>query len=326
MPENQAVVPRDLLVHLPNPTIIISFAENKSIIKTMNKIIGRLLGIFLACFLIVSCNKNEEGDKDVITEQAFSGCFSSVSDYSTQTQSFFTGNGYQLRINYTRLTGDLLVSGLKLSSNIQYPDFTIKDIPFKAMNDGWFEFSGTNIRPEVPGYGDMPLFNSVKVRLLQREVAGAYVPALLVRFEIDGHYSVVSTFAEQVLSGTTVSTPVGGKAFTTTATSYILRFDAAQRRLKIVMAGSAFAANMPSLDIEMDNIPFSVVGDKAVFEVDALTPAIGGTPYPSFPITNLEGALQFGEGLDLSFNCAPAMVPGVLFEVEADCEYTDIAE
>lgn len=289
----------------------------------MNKFICRILGIILIGSLAVSCNKNESGDKDVITEQSFAGCFSSVSDFSTQGQTLYTGTGYQLRINYTRLTGDLLVSGLKLTSSLQFPDFTIKDIPFKAMNDGWFEFAGTNIVPEIPGFAHVPTFNSVRIRLLQRDIDNHYLPAVLIRFEIDGHYVVVSSFEEQVLFGKTESTPIDGNTFTTGETSYLLKLNPAKRTADIVMVGSKFAENMPSFDITLPDVPFAVAGNKIVFSTAALTPSIGGTPYPSFPITNLEGELDLSEGLEMEFNCAPAILPGQLFNVDVDCKYTD---
>ncbi len=98
------------------------------------------------------------------------------------------------------------------------------------------------------------------------------------------------------------------------------------RRLEISMKQAKFVGNMPMrLDIVLKNIPFTISGTTARWNVDAITPEIGGTPYPAFPITDLAGEYDFGDGLQMKFYCEPA--PGghslgyFQVKVEADIAY-----
>lgn len=78
---------------------------------------------------------------------------------------------------------------------------------------------------------------------------------------------------------------------------------------------------MPAMDIVLKNIPFTMRGTTAYFEIDNIVPESNDTPYPAFRISNLKGELDFGAGLDLDFDCAPEMFGGAVFHISADCGF-----
>ena len=98
-----------------------------------------------------------------------------------------------------------------------------------------------------------------------------------------------------------------------------LSFDTKTMKVTIEMPGSKFLENMPAQNIILPDIPFTMTPAGLVsFGAQSLTPTIGSTPYPNFPITALQGTYDFTRGLNLNFTCN---FRGTDFRVEAEAGY-----
>lgn len=286
----------------------------KKILKTLALC---LAGICL--MTISSCNKNDD-DEDTVTEQAFSNCFAFVEDIANGPSAYYDNIGFQIRLNYSKATAEVLVTNLRITSGTTYPTFKLVDMPFSIEKDGWINIQANNLTPEMGGYADIPLLTNIRMRLYQRIIDQTYTPGFVARFTINGQYAVTASFANQYVFGTTESTADNGDKFTTSATVYGLLFDTNTRCVNISLIGARFVSSMPAMNISFTNVPFTMRGGKAYFTTESLTPTYEGTPYPSFPITNLSGEFDFGEGLDMTFGCAPARLPNS-YTVEVDAEF-----
>ena len=249
--------------------------------------------LFAAAAIVSACSSNEN-DNDTITEQNINYCITHVADAVDGTRAYYNDMGFQLRLNFTKATANLLVHGLKLNDNTAYPDFTMYDLPFRIDSDGWIEMTAASVTPSMSGFA-APTISNVKVRLFQRIVNGAYVPAFTARFTVNQRSTVTVALQTQYFWGTTESTDVTGTKFETNETSYAMRFNTTTRTVDITMSRSQFVAAMPQLDIELKAVPFTIMGDKAYIDVASIIPYIGDTPYTTYPISNLKGEVDFGD-------------------------------
>ena len=284
----------------------------------MKKFLGIFSSVVMLAALLTSCNTNN--DVDTITEQAFSSCFAYVRDITTGVDAVYSQVGYQLRLNYTKLTADVLISNLKTPDGTSYPTFTVKDIPWTIEKDGAIVVSGRDLTPSGTTGAAVPLFSSFKLRLMERVVDNSYLPGFCISYTINRQYSVLSSNAVQVIFGTTKSTDEAGTEFTTDKTNYYFEFNADTRRVTITLQNAMFLSNMPAMNIALENIPFTFDGTTAKWHIDAITPKSGGTPYESFPITDLSGEFEFGKDMEMEFYCDPAKAPGK-YKIEVDCSF-----
>lgn len=287
----------------------------------MKKIFCFAILLIGLAMLTTSCNDNKGGG-ETITEQAFNNFFVTVTDLHSGETSTYTGTGYQLRLNFTRGTADLVATNFKIPGVTEYPNLILTDIPFKASSGGWFAIKGTNIIPAAT-VASVPTFDEISIDLLQRVIEESYMPAVAISGTIDGRYKFFSANPNQYLIGSTVCTPEEGDPTTSTETSYTIGLNPTGGNLTIAINSAKFISGMPAMNIAFKNVPYSIVDNKVEFNVDALTPYIGSDPYPAFPITNLRGSLNFSEGMDLSFDCAPSIpsLNGNKYHVEADLIY-----
>lgn len=273
------------------------------------KSILRLFSAALVCLLaFTSCSS--DNDSDTVTQQSFPDFFASVEDLSSGAQAVYSNMGFSVELNYTKMTAVIKISGLRLPDGTSYPTMTLQDIPWSIDNSGWKVIKGTNL---VPSDAISPAlsFNSFEFkiceRILDNDGQAFYSPGVCVRFTIDSKYRILSSYTPQQLYGTATSVSAAdNSSFSSTATEYIVKYNTDTRLLTIVMNNARFASTMPmALNIELRNIPVSVRGTAFEFNVDAITPYIGETPFEAFPITALNGSFDPGKGLDFTFHCAP---------------------
>lgn len=286
-----------------------------------------LLNLFCIAFMAVFAASCGNDDQDTVTEQSFTDFFEVSTDLTSGTVGYYQNLGYTVRINYTKLTADITVTGLQLNDGTRYPAIVLSNIPWTINKDGWKVAKATNVTPDIKGFGNVPTFTSFEMSLIDRVVAventGVYAPGVCFRMNIDNRYSVLSSFTPQTLYGTTVSTDADGSAFTSKATEYIVTFNPSTRTVNISLNNARFAAAMPvGLNMQFNNIPVTVRGTSLIFEAESLTPMMNGTPFDAFPISDLKGTLDFAGDFDLDFNCTPRTAPG-MYKVNVQCSYTD---
>lgn len=284
----------------------------------MKKYLHYLTSLVVACLLLTSCDDDNKGNQ-TITEQTLPNCFAYVTDIADGPAAYYTGLAYKVRLNYTEPSAEVTVSGLKLTDGTSYPSFTLSGLKFSIDKDGWIVLSGENLQPSgIAASLDVSRFS---MRLYQRIVGSAYSPAFSVSMNIDGRYSVSSAFASQACFGITTSKSSSFSTFETKETQYALAFNTETRCVTISIVKAQFMEKMPAMDIVLKNIPFTMRGTTAYFEIDNIVPESNNTPYPAFPISNLKGELDFGAGMDMTFDCTPSMFEGAVFNVTADCGF-----
>lgn len=287
----------------------------------MNKFLA-FFGAFIASLmLLTSCSSS---DTDTITEQRFPDCFAYVRDITTDVDASYTQVGYSLRLNYTKLTAEVTINNLRTTDGTTYPTITLSDIPWTVDPDGYIKVSGTNLPAKVNS-GSTIVFSSFNLLLLERVVDNSYSPGFVIYYTINMRHAVISSNSKQQIFGKTTSTNEKGISYESDKTIYKLDFNVETRRLKLTMIKANFMSNMPAMDIDLENIPFRFDGQSARFDMEAITPKIGGTPYESFPITNLSGEFDFGRKFTMKFTCDPAKAPGK-YEVSADCNFKYVPE
>jgi len=282
--------------------------------------------IFFVCLglslFISSCTSSSEDD--TVYKQTIPGCFIYVEDLTSAASAYYTNVSYDIKLNYTKATAEVLVTNLKLTDGTVYPSLRLSDMPFRIANDGWIEVIADKVKPDKGSFGGEVEFSSFKMRIYQRIVNQSYLPAVYFRYTVNQHFSVVSSTPHQLAWGTTTSTDQDGKSFSTTDTYYEILLNTDTRCATIYMNKANFISTMPALDIMLRDVPFVIAGGRVVIEAANIIPYIGGTPYMQFPITNLSGAVDLEHGFSMSFDCTPATVAGSVFHVKADTSFTPL--
>lgn len=287
--------------------------------KTLTRVLS-LAVIALMC--LTSCDNNK--NNDTVTEQSLPGFFAIVEDITSNATAVYSNVGYMVRLNYTNLTADVQISGLKLPDGTSYPTMSLTGLSWSSGNQGWKVIKGTNVQPS--GVTNAPVFNSFQLSIYERivEVSGgqSYEPGVCANFTVNSIYRVLSSYVPQALYGKTTSKAESGSLFESYATEYVVNFNTDTRLLNIQMNGARFDQNMPaSFNIELRNIPVTVRGGALTFDVAAITPYINDTPFEAFPITELKGDFNPANGLDFTFICTPRTASGS-YTVTVDTDYS----
>lgn len=277
----------------------------------MEKVFRLSFFVLLALMLCTACKSENEGN-DTITEQSVNNYFSIVTDKNLATTTNFTGVGYQIRLNYTRATADIIISGLKLNGELVYPDIKLTGIPFKVSEDGWFVISATNLTPNSNGIMAGPIFDSFKMNLLQRIVDEYYMPAIYVEMTLNNRFNVISSSPRVFFFGPTTTVDESGTETVNKNSQYVYELSFDSNTLSITIPSASFIPSMPALNIAMKAVPFTMSETGIVtFEASSITPTIADVPYPNFPISNLKGDIDLKSSMKISFDCEPAKAPGI---------------
>ncbi|MDE6853448.1 MAG: hypothetical protein K2J38_00155 [Muribaculaceae bacterium] len=288
----------------------------------------RFFGLFFAAAMLLSLGScTNTGTDDTVTEQHFPSCFEYVHDLSTGVNAIYSPVGYTLRLNYSKATADVTITGLRTPQQT-YPQLKLTDLSW-SIDKGATVVSGRNV--EASSASAQPVLLSsftlkVKDRLISSGSTYVYKPGFSVYYTIDGRYSVLSGLMDKaVMYGTTTTTcqkpPI---SFSTDATSYELVFDTDTRTVNIIIKGARFMENMQPLEIVLEDVPIAFYGSKVTWTAEKIVPKIGGVPYKTFPISNLSGEYDFSTEMKMEFDCNPETVPGApTFHVSAECTFND---
>lgn len=282
----------------------------------MKKVLGLAVAAFALMTGLGACSNNGESDKTII-QYPFTSCFAQVYDTQNQTVSYVDGVNYVLLHNVTDSKGDLDITGLTVG-NITYPKITIENLPTK-LDGKWFEIEVGAPKVTMNGFGTVPEFANFSFDFYPRFIGEAYAPGFATDFVVDHRYRVFSARAAQIAVGESKSTAPDGTVFSKPESMIVILFNFKTMTLTLELAAAQFAEKMPAQNITMSGIPFKMAIDGDVtFAISDLTPSIGNTPYPNYPITNLSGTYDFEEGLELEYVCT--LGPNA-YSVECDCKY-----
>lgn len=279
----------------------------------MNKTIRSIIVGVAAAAGLVSCNSSDPSD--YVTEQTISSCFA-YSETPGSDSHMATSVSYYVKLNYTQQTAEVSISNLELSDGVTYPKMTFTGIPFTIESYGWKKISGTMLSPTIAGYGSVPLFSSFEIKILDRYYGTSmYIPAMTAKFLVNNSVSVFSSLPVQLFAGTTESFAPDNESFKTTSSIYIVDLDFNTMKANVDITGAQFADKMPALDISFEDIPFNLSGQKVILSADNITPLLGATPQPDYPVSGFVAEYDFAKGMTLSFGCS---VQGSLYHVTFD--------
>lgn len=282
-------------------------------IKTLKFIISALvLGISLS-----SCG---DANNEATTARTFTGCFAVVSDNDNPTGRGYDKLTYEVKLNYTKGVAEINIKDLQLDDNTTYNNVSIADIPFKITQEGWVEVTSNKAVGVVAGSGRELAISGLDLRMCDRYISEGYYPVFYAKYTVDALYTVLSSPNVQYQFGTTMSSSSAG-VYETTATDYVFGIDSKNMTFNLLLKNTAFVEQMPSMNILLEKVPFTVSGTTLLFNVDEIIPKIGDTPYPGYTITGLSGHLDIATGMNMKFNCTPEKMP-LDFTVNVDCKYT----
>lgn len=290
------------------------------------KIIPRLLSLAaLLVMLATSCDTKT--DQPTITEQAFPGFFANVHEYTTGAMAVYSNLSYKVTLNYTDQVADVQISGLKLPDGTTYPTMTLRNLRWGIDNNGWREITGREVQPEIGGFANPPVFTQFKFRIYERFLSSdldrvVYSPAVCANYVINGVYGVMSSYSPQVLYGTTVSTDTDTNIeFESNNTIYTATYNTDTRTLTLRMNGIRFNSGInDGFDMELRNIPLEMNNNVLAFKVAYITPYLNGTVFDSYPISDLKGEFNPGEGLKFSFATTPRNST-TTYRVNVECDF-----
>lgn len=270
------------------------------------KSIFALMAMLLCSVAFTACNDDDEPQQDIVTEQTFLRCYAVVTDLQNGNQSVCTPVTIKLELNWTNAMGTAVFSGLSLNGSA-YPNLTLSDMKWTIASDKWSEIILANPQAGLSTQTQVSI-TDLKMRWLDRldfaDYVGAYDPALEFTFVIDGRFKVCGSRAPMFLSGTTATTNPNGESFFTSKTGYVFSFDAATQVANLNITKAAFADKMPALNIDFIEMPMAFEADGSlVVRNYSLIPEIGGTPQPSYAISDVNIYLTPGKGGTISFKC-----------------------
>lgn len=285
-----------------------------------------ILMLVIGVSAFTSCNNSESNE--TVTTQTFTEFYGLVENVSDGSVMSYKGVSYQLDINYTNLTANLTVTGLKLPNGDSFPALQFSNVPW-TMEGNVRRIFAQRVTPTAVGMSNLPTFTYFEFRIIDR-ILGAgqeaiYFPGVSCSMVIADIYSFTSTYFPQSLWGKTVSiSALNATEYSTDKTSYEISFNKDSKNINIMMYNARFDPNMDrGLNIELRNIPVKVRAGKLTFDVAEITPFIGDTPFTQFPISALNGTFDFTGGLDMEFICTPRTAPGA-YTVTVNTSFSDL--
>lgn len=275
--------------------------------------------IVLAAVGISACN--DDKDNDVVTSCTVTSCYTMMTDKNVGGVAVPSADiSFVIEQNWTTATADIKISGLRLPDGSSYPSFTLVDCPWTVDSDSWMIFSAQAPTIESDGTSSVaPVLDNFKFEMLSRTVGQVFAPGVSFSFGVNSAYLVQGAYSPFFLIGETISTPDGGKSFTSYSPAYSIAIDNASLTATINIIGAQFADGMPSLNMEFSGIKATFCDDGSyLLSCDDLIPTISDTPYPNYPISDLRGTLDPVDGMELTFVCT---VNGTPFSVSIDVTY-----
>ncbi len=293
----------------------------------MNKHLNiKLLAATLVMFAgLTSCDDNNDDPDKTIIESTISPCYAVVTDLQTANgQTVSHPVTLKCWTNWTDAKLNFTISGIQIGAS-NLPVLAFEGLPISQDSDKWLYCEADRLQTTGNSITSYSL-TDFELRYLDRfdlmDALKAYYPACSFEFIVDGRYKVVGANQPFVMGGKTSSAPTNGATFTTEVPMYSVTLDIAKRTAKIAINKAQFSAQMPLLNIEFPDIPFTFGedGKNIIMHCESLTPTFAGTPNSDTPISNLNGILETDEGLELIFTCN---FKGTTYNVKADLKFSE---
>lgn len=278
----------------------------------MKKLLIPGLMLALASTALTSCMDDEDNKTTNTVTRSYTECFNTVYDSATGEITYNTNPSYT--INITTVSDGTATVAVSMSG-VRFGDlagtFDLPAVDFKMSTTGFSTASATDLRP-VSNVQPVPVtFDTFSFGLLDRYIRNEataqteIVPAYTISFMVNGRYTVTVYPTRSLYFAKTTSTAdADGSEFTSTNPRYTVTLNPATLKGSISIAGAQFLANMPAMNMDFTDIPFTAGINTLELAAESLVPSIAGTPYPSFPISNLELDLKAADSTgELEFDC-----------------------
>ena len=276
---------------------------------------SRLFAFILAvaaCLGFTSCLSDKNNEETITTNCP--GYINAIYDPATGKTVYSDGVAYELKVNYTKSTADIQITGLKTPDGYSYPPLLLSNLKFVTNSRGWMEFNEVDLMPSS-GTGS-PVFTRFHIEMLNRTVGNYYVPCLDISYTINNTYTVHSVASGYIEVGTTnvTATLADGKTFTYTpddnnAPSYTINLDGKTQKATVFITGAKFAEQMPAMNMKFKDIPFSIDASGYIrFSSPGFTPYRimadnQEVPDENHPITNFAALIMPASGTTITFVC-----------------------
>ncbi len=277
-------------------------------------------------FTVVGFSACNNSPSEYITSQAVSNSYLYVTDNQNPgLMVTLSSVGYSIEFNYTEQTANVTMTGFSLPDGTSYPAMTFKGLAFSQSSDGWKEVRGVDLTPQLNGIAQAPMFNSFRLRIVDRymPLPGTsqlqYCPAMDVRYVVNSRYVYNGSNPVQIISGVTTVTDEGGaNPYTHKGAYYTFNLDPVKKVANITISNIRFASAMPPVNMALREVPYTVSGSELNFDAATLVPEVDGESQNAYTITAFKGTLNIAQNMRLSFRCLgkTVQVSGAYTEIE----------
>lgn len=270
-----------------------------------------LLPVAALAMTMTSCFNDSDDSFSQTVTNVYANCFNVVRDNVTNAVTYTPAARYTV----TFVTNASGATTAEISiTNLRIPDVSLTNFDLPAIK---VNLPATGDKPMTANAADLVptnvsgttiVFDQFNFSFLNRYIFESGIstasPIYSIRFMVNGRYTVTVLPNQMLFFGKTSTTKYSDNSvFTTTVPRYAFTLDPDKKLATLDITGAQFLETMPGMNMTFAEIPFELEGNTVKFNKDALTPSIKGVPYPNFPITDLEGAVQILNTASLSFNC-----------------------
>lgn len=271
----------------------------------------RLLLPLAALSLMTSCFNDDDDSFSQTVTNVYANCFNAVRDNVTNTVNYTPAARYTV----TFVTNASGATTAQISiTNLRIPDVTLTNFELPPMkvnmpttNDKPMTANGVDLVPTNVS-GNTVVFDQFSFSFLNRYIfengISSASPVYAIRMLVNGRYTVNVIPTQMLYFGTTTTTKYSDNStFTTSVPKYAFTLDPDKKLATLDITGAQFVEAMPGMNMTFGEIPFEIEGNTLKFKKDALIPTIKGVPYPNFPISDFESAVQMLNSASINFNC-----------------------
>lgn len=272
--------------------------------------------LFAAAVVSLAISSCSSDSSDVTVEQNLGECLTYSKNAATNAQNF-NRISFLTQFNYANYTVDFGIIGLELptmgsSNGMRIPKVLFNGLPWAYDKNGWKVLSMENVTPEITGVTNIPLFKKLNFMLLDVFDNDRYAPGIIYDFEIE-YNGETSKVVGCCMTGKTTSVSPDGNVYSPESDAnvndknkpvYWIDYDFVDSKADVYLFNAKFISTMPSINMVFPNVDMSMSNGVITLEAASLIPEFNGVPYPSFPVTQLKGTVDFKEGMNLAFHCA----------------------
>lgn len=262
--------------------------------KLINYLVALVFGVSLTSCL---------GDaSSTITQDYTPYTFNYITDQETNISSVCTDATFTIKTEQTTGLIDIDIKNLRLPSGA-FISLSLKNLSYTITEQGAQHISvPTCVSVAEGGSHQITNFN---LDLYLRYINSQAYYLLDCSYIVDSRYSVRVVFTPACYWGPTRVTDQDGNVYDNTnqTSFYGISYSPDKTRATIGCLNAKFADKMPAMNMNFENVPYTLTQYGFTLEASEITPTIGGVPFPSYKITDLKVSGAYGGPVNISFTC-----------------------